>query len=75
MQFVEERCAMSESFEISSGALYAEYRVWADDAGITRKLNQKNFSNRLVRLGCKLHKGTGGKRMIAGIRLASWQNG
>lgn len=72
VQFVEEHCVMGEGFEVASGALYADYRVWTDDVGITRKLNQKNFSNRLVRLGCKLHKGTGGKRMIKGIRLG-WE--
>ncbi len=69
-QFVEDRCVLEPTHAgIESAALYAEYKSWADDAGITRKLNRKNFANRLVRLGCKLHKGTGGKRLIKGIRI------
>ena len=72
VQFVEECCVWDENSEITSGALYENYQTWAGNAGITRKLNQKNFSSRLVRLGCKLHKGTAGKRMIKGIRLG-WE--
>ncbi|MCK5374143.1 MAG: hypothetical protein KAJ40_02555 [Alphaproteobacteria bacterium] len=72
VQFVEEYCVLDKNSEITSGALYENYKAWADNAGITRKLNQKNFSNRLVRLGCKLHKGTAGKRMIKGIRIG-WE--
>jgi putative DNA primase/helicase len=68
-QFVEEKCVLEPNSEITSAALYDEYKTWADDAGISRKLNKKNFTNRLVRLGCKTHKGTAGKRMIKGLRI------
>lgn len=71
MQFVEECCFMGEHFEVSSADLYANYRNWAESVGITRKLNKKNFSTRLVRIGCKLRAGTAGKRMITGIRVIS----
>lgn len=72
-QFAEERCVMDPAAAIESKTLYDEYTAWANDAGISRKLNRKNFTQRIERLGGKPHKGTGGKRMIAGIRLASWQ--
>lgn len=72
-QFVEEKCVLNPNCEITSAALYDEYKTWADEAGISRKLNKKNFTNRLVRLGCKTHKGTGGKRMIQGIRIG-WES-
>jgi putative DNA primase/helicase len=70
-QFIGEKCIIDSEAAIESGALYTEYKLWADDAGISRKLNHKNFTRRIERLGAKAHKGTGGKRMIAGIRLAS----
>lgn len=68
-QFTGEKCVMDAEAAIRSGDLYNEYRTWCDDAGIARKLGKKNFTNRLVRLGCKTHKGTGGQRMIMGVRL------
>ncbi len=74
-QFVGERCVIDPEAAIESKALYDEYTAWAYDAGISRKLNRKNFTNRIERLSGKAYKGTGGKRMIAGIRLATWQNG
>jgi putative DNA primase/helicase len=71
-QFVGEKCVLRSEFETSSSELYETYKSWADDAGITRKLNRKNFANRLVRLGCVLHKGRGGERIIKGIRIG-WE--
>ncbi|MCB9985031.1 MAG: hypothetical protein H6864_05010 [Micavibrio sp.] len=68
-QFVMERCVIEALQEVSSQALYMEYEDWAEKSGITRKLGRKNFTGRLVRLGCTLGKGTGGKRMVHGIRI------
>lgn len=68
-QFVAERCVMEPLQEITSNALYIEYTDWALESGITRKLGRKNFTSRLVKLGCTLDKGTGGKRMVCGIRI------
>jgi len=68
-QFVQERCMLDPREEITSAAIYDEYKAWADEAGIGRRLNRKNFTNRLVRLGCKTRKGAMGKRMIDGIRI------
>jgi putative DNA primase/helicase len=71
-QFVEDKCVLNTKYETTSAALYDEYKTWADDAGISRKLNRKNLTNRLIRLGCKPHKGTAGKRIIQGIRIG-WE--
>ncbi len=72
-QFVGDKCVIDTEAATESGVLYYEYKLWADEAGISRKLNHKNFTRRIERLGGKAYKGTGGKRMVAGIRLASWQ--
>lgn len=72
-QFIEDRCVLEPAHAgIESAALYTEYKSWADDAGIKYGLGHKNFTNRLVRLGCAKHKGTGGKRLIKGIRIG-WE--
>lgn len=68
-QFVAEKCFADQSSSIASSELYHEYQLWADDAGISKKLGRKNFSTRLVRLGYALGKGSGGTRMIDGIRI------
>lgn len=68
-QFVTEKCTMEPLHEVSSQALYKEYESWAEESGITRKLGRKNFTTRLIRLGCTLGKGTGGTRMVCGIRI------
>jgi len=68
-QFIDEQCELIPDAEISSGELYRFYKTWADEAGINRKLNHKNFTNRIMRLGGERHKGSGGKRLIKGIRL------
>ena len=70
-QFVGEMCKLELDAEITSSLLYVAYKDWANDAGVTRKLNRKNFTSRIMRLGGKPCKGTGGKRMIAGIRVKS----
>lgn len=68
-QFVTEKCTMEPLHEVSSQALYKEYESWAEESGITCKLGRKNFTTRLIRLGCTLGKGTGGTRMVCGIRI------
>lgn len=68
-QFVTDKCTMEPLQEVSSQALYKEYESWAEESGITRKLGRKNFTSRLIRLGCTLGKGTGGTRMVCGIRI------
>lgn len=71
-QFVQERCVLKPNYEVSSSDLYEAYKIWADDAGISKKMGRRNFTNRLVRLGCSLSKGTAGTRLISGIRIG-WE--
>lgn len=73
-QFIGEKCVLEPDARIESGILYSEYKRWAENAGISRKLNHKNFTQRIERLGGKLYKGSGGTRMVAGVRIASWQD-
>lgn len=75
-QFLEECCALYKDYECSSQDVYARYQSWAKEAGSLRPLNRKNFTNRLKRFGVDTYKGTGGKRMLYGIRLlASYEGG
>ena len=74
-QFIGERCEMLPDARIESGNLYFAYKNWADDAGIMRRLNRKNFTNRVQRCGGQPCKGSGGVRMIAGVRVKSMVEG
>ncbi len=68
-QFIEEKCELTPDSTMLSSDLYMAYDNWTRGAGITRKLNRKNFTNRMERLGATPRKGTKGVRLIAGIRL------
>ena len=68
-QFFEERCYIEQGISETSAALYSEYGDWAKNAGIKQVLNRKNFTNRLLRLGARLDRGTGGVRQIVGVGL------
>jgi len=74
-QFVEECCALSNDYESASHDVYAGYQQWAKETGSLRPLNRKNFTCRLKRFGVEPFKGTGGKRMLHGIRLAAHDGG
>ena len=67
-QFVEEACQLVTGESISSVALYTAYTDWAVTAGIKKTLGRKKFTTRLIRLGPVADRGTGGIRMIYGIR-------
>lgn len=69
-QFLEECCERSQDYESSSHDIYAAYQQWAREAGSLRPLNRKNFTGRLKRFGVDPYKGSGGRRMLHGIRLA-----
>lgn len=73
-QFVAERCAFDKNADTESGILYREYEGWAIEAGITRKLSRQSLTQRLEKMGAVPDKGAKGRRMIYGIRLASWRN-
>lgn len=68
-QFIEDKCVFEPNSKLLSSALYNEYRSWTTEVGIKSILKQRSFTNRLLHMDCKLHKGTGGKRMITGIRI------
>ena len=52
-QFIDERCILNTGGTVTSRELYEEYNGWTTAAGISRKLNRKNFTNRLLRHGCR----------------------
>jgi putative DNA primase/helicase len=68
-QFIDECCLLHKDYETPSNEVYTRYKSWAQEAGSFRPLNRKNFTNRLKRFGVEPFKGTGGKRMLFGIRL------
>lgn len=67
-QFIEECCTLDPKQFCSSSDLYAAYQQWAEDAGVKKALNRKNFTSRLLKHGVKPYKGTGGTRMLSGVR-------
>lgn len=68
-QFVEDVCEVSISYRIKSSDLFSNYNEWASTEGIKRTLNHNNFSARLERLGFTKSRGSGGERMIQGLKL------
>lgn len=69
-QFVDECCFVSPGAgSITSARIYGAYQKWADEVGINKKLNRKNFTIRLKKLGVSPTMGTGGERLISGIAL------
>ena len=68
-QFLEECCELYKDHESASHDIYARYQQWAKEAGSSRPLNRKNFTGRLKRFGVETYKGSGGKRMLHGIRI------
>lgn len=74
-QFVEEDCETGAGFEIASSQLFEKYGYWAARSGVKRTLNHNNFTNRLTRLGFEKSKGTGGTRMIFGLKQRQFETG
>lgn len=74
-QFVEDACETGIACRATSAELYTSYQGWALDAGVRRQLNRNNFTGRLKRLDYEPDRGTGGTRMIAGVKqklAAAW---
>lgn len=71
-QFIEDCCQIHQDFETSSQAVYGRYQSWVRESGYIRPLNRKNFTNRLKRFGVEPFKGSGGRRMLFGIRLLEY---
>ena len=70
-EFAADECRFGAGLSIESGHLYEAYKRWAEDAGIRKTLNRKNFTQRIERLGAGQTRGTGGVRTLAGIDLAN----
>lgn len=68
-QFIDENCTKDRKAQTASKDLYSHYQSWASSAGIYKKVTHKSFSQRLDKLGFELVKGTGGMRMVSGVRL------
>lgn len=68
-QFIADKCKLEKGASTSSLGLYSSYREWSSEAGIRKVLGRKNFTGRLIRLGCSLERGTGGTRKIQGIKV------
>ena len=68
-QFFEDECIFQSNSSLESSSIYMNYKIWAEGAGIYKMMGRKGFTDRLVRLGATLNRGSGGKRMITGIAL------
>lgn len=68
-QFIADQCKLEGGALTSSFGLYSSYKAWSSDAGIRKVLGRKNFTGRLIRLGCTLERGAGGERKIQGIKI------
>lgn len=67
--FIEEECELNPSAKIPIGDLYEKYKDWATESGIKSNVNKPNLTSRLKLKGCKSTRGSGGVRMLSGIRL------
>lgn len=67
-QFLEDEMILEPGASISSGEVYRIYVNWAKEVGIKRALGRKSFTERLANHGVETAKGTGGARLLWGIR-------
>ena len=68
--FVDEEMILESGASITSKEAYGTYQEWAREAGIKRVLGRKGFTQRLANMGVVADKGTGGTRLLYGIRRA-----
>lgn len=68
-QFVNDECILKAGIETPSSDIFKAYEEWAKEAGIKRTVNRNNFTARMCRLGAERAKGTGGVRLLAGVKL------
>lgn len=68
--FLDEKCIITPDAEVTAGALYTEYKQWAEDTGI-QPLSRINFSRQLEERGfttSKRESGTG-RHVYVGLGL------
>ena len=68
--FVEEEMVLEPGASITSKEVYSIYQEWAKESGIRKLLGRKNFTLRLSNMGVVPSKGTGGTRLLHGLRRA-----
>jgi len=68
-QFAGDECVFMAGTETPSSRIFKAYEDWAKEAGIKRTVNRNNFTARMCRLGAERAKGTGGVRLLAGVKL------
>ena len=68
--FVEEEMILEPGASIASKEAYSIYQEWAKESGIRKLLGRKNFTLRLSNMGVVPSKGTGGTRLLHGLRRA-----
>jgi putative DNA primase/helicase len=67
-QWIEERCDVDPNARIPTGQAFHDYNAWAiEELGWT--LNKLKFRRHLTDRGYAAAKGTGGIRLISGLRL------
>ncbi|MHB1287521.1 MAG: phage/plasmid primase, P4 family [Leptospirales bacterium] len=66
--FIEEEMVIEPGASIPSSEAYSLYNDWAREAGIKRTLGRKAFTERLINHGIEPGRGSGGVRMLCGIR-------
>ncbi len=67
-QFLEEELVLDPETSMLSSEVYAIYSEWAKASGIRRVLGRKNFTQRLMTHGIEAGRGSGGIRLLHGIR-------
>ena len=68
--FVDEEMVLEPGASITSKEVYSIYQEWAKESGIRKLLGRKNFTLRLSNMGVEAAKGTGGTRLLHGLRRA-----
>lgn len=67
-QFAEEACHKVDFYQTEPSNLYKGYELWANAAGIRKRVALKSFTDRLVVLGYERKK-SNGTRYICGLQV------
>jgi putative DNA primase/helicase len=67
--FIDDQCELNPTARIAIGRLFDEYRDWAVESGIKSTVNRHTLTSRLKRMGCMPGRGSGGVRMLTGVKL------
>ncbi len=69
-EWIETFCKIDPTATTQSGVLWASARDYLEEAGASRGWSQRRLSAELCKRGiCELHKGSGGRRELKGIKL------